>query len=127
MGLYMCFCTVVHVVWVCRDFGMMRCIVPALPQLTGCILPMKSLCAYPYTACHDLKTLEHLQQVTAAQREPIAEQPLITLGSFADDSQAHHRGMRHNTVPDRGQVLGSPMHKAVSTRRIFPRRSWRSS
>jgi len=127
MGAHMCFCTVMHVVRVCRDFGMMRCIVPALPQLPCRILPMKSILEHPFTAFHDLKTLKHLKQVTAMQCEPIAEQSLSPLRFFADDSQTRHVGMRHDTSFDRGQILGSILHNADSTRRIFSRSAWWSS
>ena len=106
---------------------MMHRIVPALPQLTWRILPMKSILDHSYTVFHDLKTLKHLKQVTAMQCEPIAEEPLITLCFFADDGPVHHRGMRHNLGFERGEVLCSTCHKADSTRRIFSRISWWSS
>src|SRR5947209_8478683 len=45
---------------------------PTLPQLPLSTLPMKAVFGHLDAALHDLKTFEHLEQVTTEQREPIA-------------------------------------------------------
>jgi hypothetical protein len=62
MGLDVFLCSSVNMVWIRREFGMMRDTVPTSQQLTRPILPVKAILSYLDSSCYNLETLEHLQQ-----------------------------------------------------------------
>jgi len=71
MRSHICLSAIMNVVRVCRDFAMMDRIVPALEQLTGCVLPMKAIFCHLDPSFHYLEPLEYLQQAAATQCEPL--------------------------------------------------------
>jgi hypothetical protein len=72
-GSTFAFAPFMNVMGVCRYLRMVCRIVPALAQLTSSILAVKAILRHPQSSFHNLEALEHFQQATVTQCEPIAK------------------------------------------------------